>query len=181
MKPRSYSSEGIVIQKNNSKESDRMFTILSQKYGKQRFLARGVRKIKSRKRGHLEVFSHIKFSASMVPGLDILTEVESINDYPQIRKNLHKMSLAFYFCEVTNKILREGERHENVFELLKTYLKRLEKETKLKDLRLLFIHDLLINLGFWSEDKKLLEADSILDDVLERKLTSFEIGKQVLQ
>lgn len=180
MKPRSYSSEGIIIHKSNSKEADRMFIILSKKYGKQRFLAKGVRKLKSRKRGHLEIFSKVKFSAVNIPGMDLLTEVESINDYPSIRRSLPKMSLAFYFCEVIEKILREGEVQNDVLQLLESSLERLEVKPNLKLQRLEFVHDLLILLGFWSHNMKLTDADVALDEVVEKIIHTVRVSKKIL-
>jgi hypothetical protein len=59
-------------------------------------------------------------------------------------------------------------------------LEELENETELKKLRLKFIYDLLTNMGYWPVDKKLIDADIVLDDVLERKLNSIRVGKQIL-
>jgi DNA repair protein RecO (recombination protein O) len=180
MKPRSYSSEGIILNKYDSNEADRIFVVLAKRYGKIKLLAKGVRKIKSRKRGHLEVFSKVKFSANSLTGIDLVTEAELIDDYPVLRKNLTKMSLAYYFCEVVNKILREGEGNDRVFSLLNNYLERLQIETKLKNLRINFVRELLINLGYWSEEKEIPDADDALSEVLERGLHSSKIGRKML-
>ena len=81
MKIRTYSSEGIILARKNYSEADRILTCFSKSYGKISLLAKGIRKLKSKKRGHLEVFSHIKFSASRGHGMDIITEVETINTF----------------------------------------------------------------------------------------------------
>lgn len=181
MKPRQYSSEGLILSKRNHSEADRIFTLLSKKFGKIKLLAKGVRKLKSRKRGHLELFSQVKFSAAKLPGIDLITEAELVNDFPKIRDNLAKMSVAYYFSEVISKILREGEAHDEVYDLFLRYLSKLQKENKLKPLRLEFVKDLLILLGYWPENKKLMDADVTLDDILERNLSSVSIGKKILQ
>jgi len=161
MKIRTYSSEGIILARKNYSEADRILTCFSKSYGKISLLAKGIRKLKSKKRGHLEVFSHIKFSAS--------------------RTNLNKISLAYYFCEVITKITREDEIHNNVFNLLTVFLCRLENETKLKKLRHEFLYELLKELGYWPENKKLIDADMVLEEVVERQINSFRVGKKILQ
>ena len=181
MKLRAYSSEGIVLSRKNYGEADRILIVLSKKYGKISLLAKGIRKIKSKKRGHLEIFSKIKFSAVNSKGFDIMTEAETINDFTGVRINLNKISLAYYFCEVVNKIIHEDSRPSTVYNLLSIALEQLEQETKLKKLRLKFIYDLVTEMGYWPAGKRLVDADIVLDDVLERKINSVRVGKAVLQ
>lgn len=180
MKSRTYSSEGIILSRRNYKEADRIISLFSKKYGKVVLVAKGVRKLQSRKRGHIEIFSNIKFIASKTNSIDIITEAELINDYGLIRKNLNKATLAYYFCEVIEKITREAEPIEKIYLILDLYLKKVETNNNLKQLRLNFIKDVLEELGFWSENENILNADVILDEVLERKINSLRVGKKVL-
>jgi len=181
VKLRTYASEGIVLSRKNYSEADRILIVLSKNYGKLSLLAKGIRKIKSKKRGHLEIFSKIKFSAVKGKGFDIMTEAETIDDFAGVRINLNKISLAYYFSEVVNKITHEDGHSSTVYSLLSTALEQLEQETELKKLRLKFIYDLLTNMGYWPIAKKLVDADIVLDDVLERKINSIRVGKKVLE
>ena len=181
MKNRTYSSEGIVLSRKNYNEADRILICLSKHFGKVTLLAKGIRKIKSKKRGHLEIFSKVKFSVVSGYGMDIITETETINDFSGVRINLNKITLAYYFCEVVNKIIHEDGNPSSVFNLLSQALEQLEQTTELKKLRLKFIYDLLIEMGYWPENKKMIDADIVLEDVLERKLSSVRVGKQMLQ
>jgi len=180
VKLRTYTSEGIVLSRKNYGEADRILIVISKHFGKISLLAKSIRKIKSKKRGHLEIFSKIKFSAVKGHGMDIITETETINDFSGVRINLNKISLAYYFCEVVNKITHEDEQRSLVFSLLSSALEELEEETELKKLRLKFIYDLLTDMGYWPIGKKLVDADIVLDDVLERKLNSIRVGRQIL-
>lgn len=181
MKQRPYSSEGIILSRKNYGEADRILVCYSKHFGKLTLLAKGIRKIKSKKRGHLEIFSKVKFSAVHGKGMDVITETETINDYAGVRSNLNKISLAYYFCEVTNKITHEDGWASMVYSLLSRALEQLEQETELKKLRLKFIYDLLIEMGYWPENKNMTDADIVLEDVIERKLSSVRVGKIVLQ
>lgn len=180
MKLKTYSSEGIILARKNYSEADRILIVFSKNYGKLSLLAKGIRKLKSKKRGHLEIFSHVKFSAVTTNAIDIIAEVETINTFSKVRANLNKISLAYYFCEVVTKTTREDEIKNEVFNILIKFLSRLENETSLKKLRHEFLYELLEELGYWPEGKKLIDADMILEEVTERQINSFRVGKKVL-
>lgn len=180
MKLHSYSSEGIVLSRKNYGEADRILIVFSKNFGKLSLLAKGIRKIKSKKRGHLEIFSKIKFGAIKGNGMDIMTEAETINDFAGVRVNLNKITLAYYFSEVINKITHEDGNPSIVYSLLSKSLLELENETELKKLRLNFIYNLLTEMGYWPKGEKIVDADIVLDDVLERKINSVRVGKKML-
>jgi DNA repair protein RecO (recombination protein O) len=177
---RKYSSEGIVLARRNYSEADRILVIFTKHFGKISLLAKGIRKPKSRKRGHLEIFSRIKFSSSRGNSIDIMTEVEVVDSYPTIRKSLRKVSLAYYFVEVINKVVREQEENSDLYKFLIEFLERLGADENLRDLRAEFVKRLLVLIGFWPKDRPLPDYDSVLEKVLERKISSAKIGKKIL-
>ena len=181
MKLHSYSSEGIVLARRNYGEADRILSLYTKNHGRVSLMAKGIRRPKSRKRGHLEIFSHICFQVTTGRGLDLMTEAEVIDDFKEIRKNLKKVSLAYYFCEVVGKITHEGETNERLFDLILENLEKLKSETELKKLRLDFILRLLILLGYWPAEKQLLDIDNKLEEVIERQINSVRVGKKMLE
>lgn len=140
-----------------------------------------MRRPKSRKRGHLEIFNLVKFSAVRGKGLDLMTEAEMVETYQTIRKNLKKVSFAYYFMEAVGRTTHEHEPHRELYDLIIEYLDKLKSETNLKSLRLDFILRLLTVLGFWPKGKKMLDPDRAMAEVTERQLNSFRVGKRVLE
>lgn len=61
MKLRTYSSEGIVLSRKNYGEADRILVILSKNFGKLSLLAKGIRKIKSKKEEVLKFSAKLNF------------------------------------------------------------------------------------------------------------------------
>lgn len=181
MKLHSYSSEGIVLARRNYGEADRIISVYTKNHGRGSFMAKGIRRPKSRKRGHLEVFSYLRFQAVTGSGIDLMTEAEIIDDFKSIRKSLKKVSLAYYFCEVVGKITHEGESNTRLFDLLLENLERIKYESKLRNLRLNFILKLLILLGYWPAGKVLLDVDKKLAEVIERNLSTPRVGKMMLE
>ncbi len=174
---RSYTSEGIVLAKRNYGEADKILIIFSRNRGKLSLIAKGIRRPKSRKRGHIEVFNKILFQASIGHGLDLMTEAEVIDDFKEIKNNLKRVSLAYYFMEVIGKITHEGENNTEVFNLINESLEKLKTANELKNLRLSFVTRLLEILGYWPEGKSLDNPDTKLEEVIERSLSSIRVGK----
>src|SRR3989344_5952704 len=173
MKRMSYSSEGIVLARRNYSEADRILVIFTKNFGKLSFLAKGVRKPKSRKRGHIEVFSHIRFSASQGRGLDLSTETETISSYKVIRSSLKKVSVAYFLMEVVGRLSQEEEKNQEFYELICD-------TNSLKSLRKEFIYKSLVLLGFWPKQRMMGDADQALEEVLERKLSTIRVGRKLL-
>jgi len=169
-----------VLARRDYSEADRIISVFSKGWGRISLLAKSVRKPKSRKRPHIEVFSQISFQAARGKGIDIITEVDVIDNYLIVRKDLKKVALAYYFMEVVGRITGEEETNISVFNTLVKYLNLLKKERRLKELRLSFIRELLDNLGFWPKTKKLLNPDEKLSEILERNLSSMRVGKKLL-
>jgi recombinational DNA repair protein (RecF pathway) len=111
--------------------------------------------------------------------LDIITEVQIINSFKKVRKNLKKTSVAYFFVETLGRLTREEEKNEDAFYLILKYFKKLEKYSKLKKLRFDFIFEILVLLGFWPKNKKLNYPDEKLEEVVERKLSSVRVGKKI--
>jgi DNA repair protein RecO (recombination protein O) len=181
MIPRRYLSEAVVLARRDFSEADRILTVYTKNYGKLTFIAKGVRKLKSRKRGSIEVFSQIKFSAARGKNLDIVTEVELINSFKEIRKNLKKTSVAYYLVEAVSKLTQEGEENKELYNLLVDNLARLQSAKGLKELRMDFILKLLTLLGYWPRGKKLENADEAIENIVERELSSKRVGNKVLR
>jgi len=180
MRPKRYSSEGIVLARRNYSEADRILVVYSKNYGKIHLIAKGVRKTSSRKRGSLEIFSNIKFSAARGKNLDILTEAEIVDSFPTIRKNLKKVAVGYYLMEVIGRVTREDEKNVELYSLLTEYLDKLRGRTSLGNLRRNFVRDVLTLIGFWPKGKPMENPDYVLEDVVEREMFSARVGKRLL-
>lgn len=180
MKPRAYIDEGFVLARRTYGEADRILSVFSKNHGRLSLIAKGVRKMASRKRGHIEVFNLIKFSAIRGKGLDIITEAETIDNFPSVRKSLNKVALAYFFMETIGRTTHENEKHLELFELIERYLNLLKDGTKLRSLRANFIREELTLLGFWPEGRVLPNPDEKLQEVTERYMGSIRVGKQLV-
>lgn len=113
-----YKTRGIILKRSNLGEADRIVTILTEKYGKVRVVAKGVRKTLSKMAGHLEPFCLTRLQMVEGRNLDIITSAEVEECFYGLRSDLGKTNACFYMAEVIDKMVEEGEPHLEIFDLL---------------------------------------------------------------
>lgn len=172
---RTYKSEGIVLKRTNFGEADKIVTVFSKHYGKVTLLAKGIRRLTSKKRGDLELFNQVVFFASRGKGMDIVTETELIDSFSSWRKDLSKVAIAYQLCEMVDKLTVEGSENEEVYGLLSEYLKRLDGLEQKGNPFFLgsFGLELLKILGFWPKSKPVprnFRVSAFIEDIIEKEL-----------
>lgn len=170
---RFYKAEGIILKRKNIGEADKILTVFTRQRGKVRFLAKGVRRITSRRSGHLEVFSHVFVTVRSGRTFEYITEVTSQS--PEgFRENLTKASLGYYICELVDALLPEHEEHGSVFELLShslTALCAFEHEEEMHREVYLFALNLLEMLGYLPQGKRdTIDVHAYIEGIVEHKL-----------
>ncbi len=122
---RTYRAEAIVLGHIEYGEADRILTLFTLEKGKISALARGIRKIRSRKAGHLEPFTHVNLFLAKGRNLDIITQAETIDPFMGLREDLQQVAFASYLVELLDRFTYEEGQNVGLFRLLAGSLKRL--------------------------------------------------------
>lgn len=181
---RTFKTEGIILKRVNCGEADRILTIYTKHYGKIRAVAKGVRKLTSRKAGSLELFNHSILFLNKGKNLDILTEGQTIDSFREWKENLIKVGIAYYFCELVDKLTPEEQESRQVFKLLKDYLKKIGNALNLGVLVRSFEEQLLKELGFGVPEalkKSSGTLKSYIEEIVEKKINSPKILRKFLK
>jgi len=166
--------QGFIIKRRNFGEADRIITIFSKNNGKISVVAKGVRKITSRRLGLLEPFNLIEFHAVKSYSMPILTEVDLVNSFDEDKKNLDNYSKIFIICELLDSLCGEDLALLSLYKRVIDYAYNQSGHEALID----FKTDLLVNLGYWNKDKKFASEDDsyrYIESIIERKLKSRSI------
>lgn len=115
---RLYRIEAIVIRRRDWGEADRLLTLYSRELGKLQAVAKGARKPRSRKAGHVELFAHTRMLVARSRSIDIVTQAETVEIYRPLRENLETATLAHYFAELLDRFTGEAEPDQALFNLL---------------------------------------------------------------
>lgn len=126
---RSFRASAVVLRHGDWGEADRLLTLYTREQGMVRALAKGVRKMTSRKGGHLQPFTYVTLQLAKGRDLLIVTQVETVNAFLTLHDNLEKTSYAAYIVELLLRFSYEEEGgNPTIFRLLTETLDRLEKE-----------------------------------------------------
>jgi DNA repair protein RecO (recombination protein O) len=106
-------------------ETDRLLTIYSPDRGKLRVVAKGVRKPRSRKAGHLEPLTRARLMLARGRELDIITQAEALELYPSLRDDLTRLGQASYAVELLDRFTVEEGESQRLYDLLVDTLDRL--------------------------------------------------------
>lgn len=115
---KTFNTFGIILSRTNYGEADRILTMLTPDHGKLRLVARGVRKVKSKLAGGIELFSVSQISFIKGRGeLGTLVSTRLAKHYDGIVKDLSRTMAAYDLIKQLNKAT-EDEPGSEYFELL---------------------------------------------------------------
>ena len=122
---RSVHFRGIVVRHTNYDEADRFITFLTPFQGKVSALAKGVRKLTSRKAGHLQPFTYVDVQLSKGKGASwLVTQVATIEAYPEITASLDKTVRTSCILELAERFSLENVENVPLFQLTLDTLRR---------------------------------------------------------
>ena len=126
--PRSFTLSAIVLRHRDWGEADRILSLYTKQRGKIRAIAKGARKARSRKAGHLEPFTHISVQLARAKGPYIITQVETLDAYLPLRENLKLTGNASYLLELLDRFTYDEEEiNPSIFNLLANSLSNLAR------------------------------------------------------
>lgn len=142
-------TEGIVLKHANYGEADRMLTVLTPFKGKILVVAKGVRRITSRRAGNVEPLNRVRIHLFQSQGAPILTEAQSLQTFSKIKDDLTLSAYGSHIAEITERLTAENQPNLGVYQLMVTVLELLEKNPRQIFIRAYEVK-LLTVLGFWS-------------------------------
>lgn len=169
---------GFIIRRRNVGESDKYVTILTRNHGKIEVLAKGIKKLSSRRASNLELLNKISFQAVSKTSntRSVLADVELISSHVDLKKSLAKMRDLFLICELILSLCPYQQKQEEIFRLLEESLRKMKENIlgSMED----FQKELLVILGYWDPQRAFVSGDDMLrftENIMERKIKSTEI------
>ncbi|MFH0749731.1 MAG: DNA repair protein RecO [Candidatus Gottesmanbacteria bacterium] len=168
-----------ILKRKNVGESDKVLTLFTKTNGKQRVIAKGIRKITSRRGPHLDIFNEVKITIHKGKTWDTVSEVDTISSRRNVYTTWMRMRAAYIIVEVIDKLLPDYEPQPTLYDRIGKVLDTLEtaKDIEVPTLLLSFLNDALIILGYLHEEKRyndFSEMISYIEQISERKIRSLK-------
>ena len=119
-------TKGIIVSDTNYSESSKILNVLTKEYGLIGVISKGCRNIKSKLRSVSTKFTYGYFHISYKEnGLSTLIEVDTLNEFKNIKTNLTKIGYCSYLIDFAKQVAKE-ETDEEVFNILEGALLKIE-------------------------------------------------------
>ncbi len=115
---KSFKTEGIILKRKDFGEADRILTVFTLHRGKVTVIAKGVRRITSRRSGNVELLNRAVIFLHQGKNWLILTEASSLETYEKIKTELTLTTYAYHIIELIDKLMPEHVPDPWVYENL---------------------------------------------------------------
>lgn len=131
---RSVRVEAVILRHSDWGEADRLVWLFSLQLGKLRASAKGARKLRSRKAGHIEPLTQTSLLLARGREMPIITQAETINAFLPLHEDLSGMTYGSYVAELLDRFTFDEEFSPPLYHLLVDTLERLVSMPQQRDL-----------------------------------------------
>ena len=153
-----YRTKGFIFKKEERGESDRVFSVFTDDFGRLDIFAKAIRKAPSKLRGGIDIFFMSEVEFIQGKNKKTLTDAVVIKKFNTIPQNVEKFKVASGIGGILDNFLRGEEKDKDIFNLLDEVFIRLNDESlKVKKYFLVyhyFLWNMLSLLGYRSEVHK---------------------------
>lgn len=150
--------DGFVLDSSDYGESGRILKILTKEYGVMSVVATGVRELKSKLRGSMNVLQLVTFEYVEGREINRLIGIHEKNKYENIFSGKNILEKRRIVSNVINFILRTvvGEtRNEKLWDNFLEGIDRIDQATtdNRESFEIIWLIKILVSLGYWEEGK----------------------------
>lgn len=158
--------KGVVLRATDTKDADKMLTVLTGEFGKLSVVARGARRKTSRIAAASQLFVYSEMVLCERRGWYMLDEAATLNQFSALQNDLSSFALASYFAELTDALTQEEvESHD----ALSLFLNALYATETLQKPHALVKSAFTLRLLCLSGYEPLLDACAYCDEVMPQR------------
>ncbi len=167
--------QGFVLKKKILLEQDFSVTLFTEELGKITAIAKGARKITSRRISHLQTANLIKLQVSDFHDTFYIQSTELISGFLKVRTS-EKQDIVYLYFYILDKMLPERQAEEVLYSYTKRLFIELSKDdANPKQILRDVLQKTLMNMGYVQEEQTLSELVAIVEQNIEEKLPSHVI------
>ena len=120
-----YKTWGFVFKKEDRMESDRMFSVFTKDFGKVEVFGKAIRKINSKLRAGIEIFSFCEIEFVQGKNRKTLIDAVLLEKFKAIENSPEKLEIAFKIRDILNNFIKGEEKDEKILDLVSDTFKKL--------------------------------------------------------
>lgn len=174
--PRSLKTEALILKKYSLPGSDRIVSLFTKELGRVRVVAKGIKKITSRRLPHIETANLVFVTLSRSKETYYYRDSSLISGFSHIKSNKENIAYVYYLFFILEKILPEEQPEPLVYRTAINFLVDLSKRNTRETFPLAtYINAVLKNLGYTKEELTFASMERLLEDMINEKLPSLSI------
>ena len=119
--------EGIILSTQDYSDSSKIVNVITKKYGIIGMIAKGCKSIKSNLRSTTDKLTYGYFNIYYKENkLSILSSVDVIDNFKNIKKDINKISYASYLLDLTGQVIKQT--HKDIFDLFISTLIKINED-----------------------------------------------------
>jgi DNA repair protein RecO (recombination protein O) len=143
-----YTTDAFVLRRMQYGETDNILTLYSREQGRFSAIAKGARKAISRLSGATEVLTLTRFGLASGKSLEIVTQVEVLSSFSQLRRDLVRLAHGLYLADLLDHSVEDHMPNPELFQLLFLGLSLLQSQAAPELTTRWFEAQLLRDLGY---------------------------------
>ena len=166
-------TEAIVLRAINYRDTSKVVTFYTKRYGKMSAIAKGARNPKSKFGSLFQPLNYLQivFYRRENRELQYVSSSDFVKYFKSLTSNMDKFSIAMSLIEIVNRVMHDEEENERVFGLLVDSLTVLDRaDTSPQNVFVYFGLHLAIDLGFTPNFRNCLICGKPIDLEKERKI-----------
>jgi DNA repair protein RecO (recombination protein O) len=164
-------TEGIVLKKRQLLGPDTSLTLLSKEHGKIFVVAKGIKKLTSRRSPHIQTANLIDVILHESRDMYYLQETRLISGFVQVKKDDVKVKSMYALFFILDRLLPERQKEEHIYTVTKSFLVDLAK-SKVTNLGLftIYLQKTLQALGYVHDIKPLEDLIHMTEGIINEKI-----------
>lgn len=166
-------TKGFILRKQSLLNKDILFTIFSEETGKISAIAKGIKKITSRRAPHIQTGNLVEIEINHRGTVSYLQNSRLISAFSQIRDSEQKTNYLYLFFFILDRILPEHQQEITMYQATQVFMFDMARNPDFsKDAFTKHLNNLLSHAGYVQGYKKLPELIRVVEEVINEKVPS---------
>jgi DNA repair protein RecO (recombination protein O) len=173
-------TKAIVLKAARFRDTSKIITLYTEKFGKLKGLAKGARTLKSKFGAALEPITEISLVVYKqdTRDLHLISQADVLNSYKKTHQDFDKMSISLSVLELLSQLAHDEDKNKSLYELVRLTLKGIDSaERNLKNYFYAFQLHLSANLGFAPNFDNCVQCNQKLEMSGFKSKIIFQISK----
>lgn len=152
-----------------------MVSLFSEDFGRLTILAKGVKKITSRRSPHLQTGNLIDIIVNNRNEHYYLQESHLISGFSDLKSDENKVKYLYLFLFVLDRLIPERQKENKTYNLTKKLLINLTKSDDPKMVTHQYLSNIMIQLGYLDKKISFAAIKSLIEEIISEKIPSLPL------